>query len=33
MRITRKINGGTNGYADRLGRYETAMNVLKEDVA
>lgn len=30
MRITRKINGGTNGYADRLARYETAINVLRE---
>jgi putative chitinase len=30
MRITRKINGGTNGYADRLTRYEAAMNVLKD---
>jgi putative chitinase len=33
MRITRKINGGTNGYADRLARYETAMNVLREPSA
>jgi putative chitinase len=30
IRITRKINGGTNGYADRLTRYETAMNVLQD---
>lgn len=29
IRITRKINGGTNGYADRLARYETATTVLK----
>jgi putative chitinase len=28
MRITRKINGGTNGYADRVARYEVAMGVL-----
>jgi putative chitinase len=28
MRMTRKINGGTNGYPDRLTRYETALNVL-----
>lgn len=28
MRITRKINGGTNGYDDRLARYEAALAVL-----
>jgi putative chitinase len=28
MRITRKINGGTNGYEDRLARWETAKGVL-----
>lgn len=28
MKITRRINGGTNGYADRLARYETALAVL-----
>lgn len=28
LRITKKINGGTNGYADRLARYETALAVL-----
>lgn len=30
MRITRKINGGLNGYADREARYETALNVLRD---
>lgn len=29
MRITRKINGGTTGYADRVARFETARNVLE----
>ena len=28
VQITRKINGGTNGYEDRLARYERAMTVL-----
>lgn len=28
MRLTRRINGGTNGYADRVARYENAMQVL-----
>lgn len=28
MRITRRINGGTNGYEDRLARWETAKGVL-----
>lgn len=28
MAITRRINGGTNGYEDRLARYEVAMEVL-----
>lgn len=29
-RITRRINGGTNGQADRLARLATASNVLKD---
>ena len=28
MRITRRINGGTNGYADRLALFEVAQQVL-----
>ena len=28
MRITRRVNGGTNGYADRLARYTVAQAVL-----
>lgn len=28
MRITRRINGGTNGYEDRLARWETSKEVL-----
>lgn len=28
MRITRRINGGTNGYEDRLAKWETAKEVL-----
>ncbi|MFA7291828.1 MAG: glycoside hydrolase family 19 protein [Rhodocyclaceae bacterium] len=28
MRITRRVNGGTNGYEDRLARYEKAKQVL-----
>jgi putative chitinase len=30
VRITRKINGGINGFADRLARLEVATNVLKD---
>jgi predicted chitinase len=30
VRITRRINGGTNGFADRLARLEVATNVLKD---
>ena len=29
MRITKAINGGTNGYADRVARLETAKSVLE----
>lgn len=28
LRITKRVNGGTNGYKDRLARYETAQAVL-----
>jgi putative chitinase len=28
MAITKRINGGLNGYADRVARFETAMDVL-----
>lgn len=29
MKITRRINGGINGYADRVARYESALNLLE----